>query len=394
MKVKLGFKVISEGPNRVGLRRETNESIITLLLGSKRGKSSVETPLKYFNRMVASIAKEMGYAVKLKYRPKNRRIQSTHVITEDTGIVFGEALKRMLEQRMSTGVRQRGSNVGGKKGRLPGVIVGVSVEGRSRFQIIAPTHGDDVHEIIRWPVEDSNPEELRALLSGMAAGLGASITIIPLSGSDPHHIWESVFRGLGCALKHSVTGRKTRTSGVSGLSADVLVETGSRRNYRLATGSHFINHMLEHIGWNSGFNLDVKSWGSAWDLGVALGCALKNAGAGGAGIDLGVIDEAAAVVSIRPDRRLEFTVETVEGSLLPRQILAGKQGDTKRVDLDDFYGAVAGSLGAAVNICLLKTAKEKAWDEIASGFGSALKEAFSPAPYLAGTTTGVKGTIE
>jgi imidazoleglycerol phosphate dehydratase HisB len=272
------------------------------------------------------------------------------------------------------------------------VLVAVSVEGRKEFRF-AGADAKDVRRIMGWPVEDSNPKELSRMLSGFAKGIGCSVEVTPLSGGDPHHIWESVFRGLGAASAGGI--RAASEAVVEHGGVRVRAESAQRRPYVLDTGGNFVNHMLEHIGWNARVNLDVEAEGASPEsIGFAVGSALRGLGSSG-GVEIGAIDEAAALVSVKVSKRPVFRVGFMAGSVDAVKYLEGKSGDTLRVDLDDFYSSVAQNMGASVDICVLKgLSRERAWDEIASEFGKAMAAVFSPNRYLAGTTTGVKGTVE
>ena len=89
----------------------------------------------------------------------------------------------------------------------------LSLESRSGFFF----NRGSVH--ISERVEDMLSTDLWNFLGGIAQGARATLQIDILSGEDPHHIWESVFRGLGEATRQALSPcpwRKGQTVGVAG----------------------------------------------------------------------------------------------------------------------------------------------------------------------------------
>jgi len=74
-----------------------------------------------------------------------------------------------------------------------------------------------VKEILSGGVEDARACDLDDFLKGFALGMGASVNVYLLSGKDPHHLWESVFRGLGCALEQAFEKNEFRKGACAGV---------------------------------------------------------------------------------------------------------------------------------------------------------------------------------
>lgn len=171
---------------------------------------------------------------------------------------------------------------------------------------------------------------------------------------------------------------------------------------KINTGITFLNHMLEHIAWRGGFNIEVKTELDEFtlthviceDLGMALGKAareyiLRTDGAMGYGDAVGMIDEARAQSAISFEERAYIDIdyrgielsETVEGM------------DTE--DLETFLeGFVQGAM------CTLHVDLQKGhnghhiWEAIYRSVGTALNRAFEVSEARKGKTSGVAGKIE
>jgi imidazoleglycerol phosphate dehydratase HisB len=143
----------------------------------------------------------------------NTQFRLTHVITEDVGIVLGKAFGKLLEQNMAQGVNGSGSSVGIIDEAM--AVVAVSFEGRrNAFLELASAPGTQTER-----VEDMLSADLSEFFFGFAQGAGATVSIRALSGANPHHAWESIFRAFGEALKQCFAQnewRKGTTAGVKG----------------------------------------------------------------------------------------------------------------------------------------------------------------------------------
>jgi imidazoleglycerol-phosphate dehydratase len=197
--------------------------------------------------------------------------------------------------------------------------------------------------------------------------------------------------------KEVVAERVTRESKI-----DCTIDSKSRRKTRIDTGLEFLNHMIETIGWRMNLNIDLAYKAAnfklthliAGDTGIVLGSALKamfdkRMKKGVNGASRSIIDEGCATAAV-----------SIEGR--PRLILEGNPAtdmtiveDTKTCDLDDFLDGLALGLGATIRI-RVESGKDPhhTWEAIFRALGEALREAFEPNPWRAGTTAGVKGTLK
>ncbi len=205
----------------VTVERSSRESVIrTTIEGGDANedlKAGIRTPLQFLNHMIEQwswrACLNLSAEVQLPHYVLN------HVIAEDTGLCFGDSMLRAALQLM----KNQGINGSGTaEGFIDEAVaqVRLSFEFRSGFyfnknSVFMPEH-----------VEDMLCTDLWNFLGGMAQGARATLHINLLSGEDPHHIWESVFRGLGEATRlafSSCPWRKGQTPGVAGM-IDVKID--------------------------------------------------------------------------------------------------------------------------------------------------------------------------
>ncbi len=199
-------------------------------------------------------------------------------------------------------------------------------------------------------------------------------------------------------MKNKVTAiRKTSESSVK-----VMIEKGQLwDDYRshIKTPLPFLNHMIEHIVWRSGLNIDIElnlpdfqlihlvTEDVSMTLGKAVGEFVKTNKPSGYGFGIGIIDEAktTAVISFEDRALLDFTseieyAEQVEG--MPAEELI--------TFLDGFVQGAR---------CTLHIDIEKGenghhiWESVYRAFGIALGYAINPDNIKGGATSGVAGEV-
>ncbi len=199
-------------------------------------------------------------------------------------------------------------------------------------------------------------------------------------------------------MKNKVTAsRRTSESLVC-----VTVKKGALApDYRscIRTPLPFLNHMIEHIAWRAGLNIDISiempdfklihlvTEDVSMTLGKAVGELVKISSPSGYGFSVGIIDEAKATAAISFEDRayLDFTseieyAENVEG--MPAEELI--------TFLDGFVQGAR---------CTLHVDIEKGknghhiWEAVYRAFGIALGSALSVDPNREGLTSGVAGEV-
>ncbi len=171
---------------------------------------------------------------------------------------------------------------------------------------------------------------------------------------------------------------------------------------KINTGITFLNHMIEHIAWRGGFNIEIGvkldkftlTHVIAEDLGIALGKAareyvFKTDGTAGYGDGIGIIDEAMAQCAISFEERAYIDID-YHGIELSEKV---EGMDTE--DLETFLeGFVQGAM-CTMHIDLLKGHNgHHIWEAVYRAVGTALSRAFAVSEERKGKTSGVAGKIE
>ena len=177
-----------------------------------------------------------------------------------------------------------------------------------------------------------------------------------------------------------------------------------KTDYRkyIKTPMTFLNHMIEHIAYRGGFNIDVDmsldeftlTHVIAEDLGIALGKACREYidrtdGCYGYGDAVGIIDEAKAECAVSFESRAYIDFD-FHGVSLPESV-EGMYNE----DLETFLeGFVQGAM-CTLHIDVLKGRNgHHIWEAVYRSVGTALNRAFEVSADRKGKTSGVAGKIE
>lgn len=177
-----------------------------------------------------------------------------------------------------------------------------------------------------------------------------------------------------------------------------------RADYRekINTGITFLDHMIEHIAWRGGFNIEISVKLDKFalthviceDLGIAFGKAVKEYisrtdGAMGYGDAVGMIDEARAQCAISFEERAYIDID-YHGADMSERV----EGMDKE-DLETFLeGFVQGAM-CTMHIDLMKGRNgHHIWEAIYRSFGTALNRTLAVNEARRGKTSGVAGKIE
>ncbi|MDP7454909.1 MAG: hypothetical protein QF809_05220 [Candidatus Peribacteraceae bacterium] len=204
-----------ENPAKVSLERLTRESkIVATIEDAPRREFNLNTEIAFLDHMLETIAWRSCLNIDATY--ENTQFRLTHVIAEDVGIVIGTAFARIIEQRMQEGVNGAGSGTLGIDEAL--AIASVSFEGRSVVTInLKNAPGAQIVQ-----VEDALAADMAEFFRGFVQGARATVNIQALSGDDPHHTWEAIYRSFGLALKGALSPNPWRAGTTAGVKGTLL----------------------------------------------------------------------------------------------------------------------------------------------------------------------------
>lgn len=195
--------------------------------------------------------------------------------------------------------------------------------------------------------------------------------------------------------------RKTTESQMS----VVLSEPPLKADYRSKINSPiiFLNHMIEHIAWRSGLNIEIDVRLDKFflahvvceDLGIALGKAVgeyvkckKANGINGYGEASSIIDEAKAqcLISFESRSYLDFT-SVVE--------IPAEAEDMHSEDLQVFLDGFAQGANCTLHVDIQKGKNaHHIWEATYRAFGLCLNDALYENPSRKNMTSGVAGSID
>lgn len=198
------------------------------------------------------------------------------------------------------------------------------------------------------------------------------------------------------------TVKVTRKTTESEMSV-VLDFSPVKSNYRekINTPIPFLNHMMEHIAWRGGFNIEVSVKLDKFvlthviceDLGIAFGKALaeyinKEDGVTGYGDAIGIIDEAKAETAISFESRALSLID-YHNIAVPAQV-EGMDSQDLAVFLDGF----AQGAFCTIQVDILRGVNgHHLWEAVFRSVGQALHEVCKKDETRLGMTSGVAGKI-
>lgn len=182
------------------LNRKTSETDIKLTLSlDGSGRADIATGVGFFDHMLTLWAKHGLFDLTVKAEG-DLQVDCHHTV-EDVGIVLGKALAEALGDK--SGIRRYGTSFVPMDEALAMVVVDIS--GRPFLQYDA-----DI-PLVRLGNYDSEMTE--EFLRALAVNAGLTIHVRLLSGKNPHHIVEAIFKALGRALAEA-GGKDPRIIGV------------------------------------------------------------------------------------------------------------------------------------------------------------------------------------
>jgi imidazoleglycerol-phosphate dehydratase len=186
-------KRADKAPDRKArVRRNTLETQLKCAIAlDGKGTAMVDTGLPFLNHMLEQTGRYAGFTLQLSGRG-DIEIDEHH-LTEDAGIVFGQALSQALGER--AGIVRFGFAYAPLDEALSRVVVDLSkrphciFEDQGKLKGVSGTYATD---------------NLVEFFNAFAIHAGATIHVDYIRGRDRHHIAESMFKALGLALRDAV----------------------------------------------------------------------------------------------------------------------------------------------------------------------------------------------
>lgn len=176
-------------PRRSELQRVTSETNITVAVDLDNCRAiQVDTGLGFFNHMLEQLAKHGDFGLVLTVKG-DLSIDEHHTV-EDTALALGEALRRALGDKR--GINRYGFLLPMDESLA---TIAIDLSGRSFFVFEGKFSREKVGEL---------PTELIAhFFRSLAESLRAAIHI-KITGDNAHHMIESIFKGVGRALRQAI----------------------------------------------------------------------------------------------------------------------------------------------------------------------------------------------
>ena len=174
------------------IQRKTNETEIALdLTVEGTGKINVSTGIGFFDHMLTLLCRQALCDVSVS-ATGDTEVDGHHTV-EDVGICLGQALQEAMGEKI--GITRYGSMLLPMEESLARVVLDLSGRPHLEYRVELPA------ETVGGFDTCLGREFLRALC--VNAGINMHVDL--LAGSDPHHCLEAVFKGVGRALRQSLT---------------------------------------------------------------------------------------------------------------------------------------------------------------------------------------------
>ncbi|MEK7989413.1 MAG: HAD family phosphatase [Thiotrichaceae bacterium] len=179
-----------------------------------------------FHDLLTCLAQSAKMSLDIRFEAT--RLNSSHVVLEDVGMVLGQALFEIFQLRMEAfGVHGAGGSVKTQQDFDTGNIhVGLSIEGRKFVKFVPYSDSfDTVREqfLVGQTLSGAiRSEDLDDFLDGFAGGLHCSIIVHIRALSDAQSLWFSSFDKLGEAINESYQVNPYRKGLPSGVKATLI----------------------------------------------------------------------------------------------------------------------------------------------------------------------------
>jgi imidazoleglycerol-phosphate dehydratase len=178
------------------VQRKTAETDILLELDlDGEGDIEVSTGIGFFDHMLVLLSGHAGFDLKLQARG-DLEVDQHHTV-EDVGLCMGKGLKEALGDKR--GIRRYGWALLPMDEAL--CLAALDLSGR-------PYLSYDVELPVQL-ISDFDPTCVKEFLQALVNECGLTLHLRGMSGENPHHVLEAVFKGLGRSLRTAVAYDRT-----------------------------------------------------------------------------------------------------------------------------------------------------------------------------------------
>jgi imidazoleglycerol-phosphate dehydratase len=171
------------------VKRKTKEVDITLELDvDGKGNVDVETGIKFLDHVLLTLAKHGLFDMKVKAEG-----DLVHHISEDVGLVLGEALQKVVAE--GKGIKRFGSAYVPMDESLARATVDLGGRPYSIRNL----------RLMQSQVEDMKTEDIEHFFDSLVQTSKANIHITVIYGSNEHHKIEAAVKALALALRQALT---------------------------------------------------------------------------------------------------------------------------------------------------------------------------------------------
>lgn len=182
------------------IERKTKETDISAQLSlDENGNSDINTGIKFFDHMLELMSAHGLFNLEIK--AKGDLEVDTHHTVEDIGIAMGKAFNKSLGDK--SGIKRYSTMFTPMDEAM--TMVSLDISGRGYLHFDVPLN--------REYVGDFEVETLEEFMRAFSLNGGITLHIKLIYGKNNHHIIESIFKGLGRAIKEAVELDK-RISGI------------------------------------------------------------------------------------------------------------------------------------------------------------------------------------
>lgn len=173
------------------LRRKTTETEVMLEIDlDGKGEVEVSTGIAFFDHMLTLLSHHASFDLKLEARG-DLEVDQHHTV-EDVGLCIGRAVVQAMGDKK--GITRYGWALLPMDEAL--CLVSLDLSGRPHLTY-------EVDLPVRL-ISDFDPTCVREFLQALANEGGLTLHVRKLSGENPHHILEAVFKGLGRSFRAAV----------------------------------------------------------------------------------------------------------------------------------------------------------------------------------------------